>query len=196
MLDAMLEAVSLLRSSLPPEEEGRRRPEHREVALRALSSLSRYLPLPYLPPLLPLQFEVLFRQLTHVLSSARVWEPSGTADAVLSQTVECLLSLLTLTPSLLPKGVILSYPQLASTLGALLSESLLIAASSSRSDSGVRKRCLAIIPAVYRLPQLDLDLAAFFLPGVASSVLHSSLTKPSSLNPPEACSSSLFLPPF
>ncbi|KAL1512118.1 hypothetical protein AB1Y20_005387 [Prymnesium parvum] len=165
----MLAAVEALRAALPPGADAAT--GDRERALAALHALRGALPPPPLaPPLLPLQREVLFRQLAHVVAVARPWPPSGTADAVLAEALECLASLLVDTPSEPPTGALLSSPRLRGTFGALLSELLLAAAPRTRWGTAVRARCLSVVGAAYRLRGLDADVAAFFLPGVASQL--------------------------
>eukprot|EP00966_Prymnesium_polylepis_P205309 4757583-Prymnesium_polylepis.1 len=66
---ALLTAVEALRLSLPPDEGAVVRHGDRERALHALRSLEVLLgPGEAATPLMPMQLEVLFRQLTHVLS--------------------------------------------------------------------------------------------------------------------------------
>ena len=172
----LLAVVDALRKAYPPEEPlwdatspeapvSSVEPRRCERKLEALERLSRLLALPG-APLLPLQFEVLFRQLVHVLLVVRSWGASGTAEETLRAV---LLALQLLVERPLIRGVygaeLLSAARLRGVAGQALSE-LLDAARAQRSVA-LRVAAVRVVERLCAMP-LAPDVAGFFLPGVAS----------------------------
>ena len=170
-MDPVLAAVESLRAAFPPDAEAAdRHPRRREAALASLLALAQALSAPDAPPLLPLQFEVLFRQLTHLLLVMRAWEASGTAEECLRAALDCIDALLRspLAAAAADAAQLLSGVRLREVTGQALSE-LLLAAAAQRSVP-LSAACLGALSRLCRPPAsaagLAPDVLGFFLPGV------------------------------
>ena len=174
-MDPVLAAVESLRAAFPPDAEAAdRHPRRREAALASLLTLAQALSAPDAPPLLPLQFEVLFRQLTHLLLVMRAWEASGTAEECLRAVLDCIDALLrSPLAAAADAALLLSGARLREVTGQALSE-LLLAAAAQRSVP-LSAACLGALSRVCRPPAsaagLAPDVLGFFLPGVVSRTL-------------------------
>ena len=172
-MDPVLAAVESLRAAFPPDAEAAdRHPRRREAALASLLTLAQALSAPDAPPLLPLQFEVLFRQLTHLLLVMRAWEASGTAEECLRALLDCIDALLrSPLAAAADAALLLSGARLREVTGQALSE-LLLAAAAQRSVP-LSAACLGALSRVCRPPAsaagLAPDVLGFFLPGVGPS---------------------------
>ena len=172
-MDPVLAAVESLRAAFPPDAEAPdRHPRRREAALASLVTLAQALAAPDAPSLLPLQFEVLFRQLTHLLLVMKAWDASGTAEECLRAVLRCIDALLRSPLVAADAAQLLSGVRLRDLTGQALSE-LLLAAVAQRSVP-LSAACLGAVSLVCRPPAsaagLAPDVLGFFLPGVASKL--------------------------
>ena len=172
-MDPVLAAVESLRAAFPPDAEAPdRHPRRREAALASLVTLAQALAAPDAPALLPLQFEVLFRQLTHLLLVMKAWDASGTAEECLRAVLRCIDALLRSPLVAADAAQLLSGVRLRDLTGQALSE-LLLAAVAQRSVP-LSAACLGAVSLVCRPPAsaagLAPDVLGFFLPGVASKL--------------------------
>jgi hypothetical protein len=172
-MDPVLAAVESLRAAFPPDAEAPdRHPRRREAALASLVTLASALAAPDAPSLLPLQFEVLFRQLTHLLLVMKAWDASGTAEECLHAVLRCIDALLRSPLVAADAAQLLSGVRLRDLTGQALSE-LLLAAVAQRSVP-LSAACLGAVSLVCRPPAsaagLAPDVLGFFLPGVVSKL--------------------------
>ena len=172
-MDPVLAAVECLRTAFPPDAEAPdHHPRRREEALVSLVTLAQVLAPPDAPPLLPLQFEVLFRQLTHLLLVMKAWEPSGTAEEFLRVVLRCIDALLRSPLVAADAAQLLSGVRLRDITGQALSELLL--AAVVQPSATLCAACLGAVSRVCRPPASAAGLApnvlGFFLPGVVSKL--------------------------
>ena len=170
-MDPVLAAVESLRAAFPPDAEAPdRHPRWREAALASLVTLAQALAAPDAPSLLPLQFEVLFRQLTHLLLVMKAWDASGTAEECLRAVLRCIDALLRSPLVAADAAQLLSGIRLRDLTGQALSELLLAAVAQPFACAA----CLGAVSLVCRPPAsaagLAPDVLGFFLPGVVSKL--------------------------
>lgn len=176
--DALLTAVEQLKLALPPE-----RPTNELIASGAGCSVDRNQVVTVLralaktlarrgSPLHAVQFEVMFRQLSHALSVVQAWGPSAITEMALDAAISGLEALLSCAVAASAPGELLCAAPMRSTLGHLLSTLLALAGPSMRLSGARCASCLRAVGALCTLPEMDSAVLGFFLPGVATRLSH------------------------
>ena len=148
-------------------------PHQLEEALSSLNLLVDLLSDPFAASsLLPLQLEVLFCQLTHMLFVARVWDDSGSMEEMLRAVLACAQALVRMPFVATDIGRLLS-ANLRGSTGQMLSELLRIA--TAHPSAALRTSCIGAVSRVCCPPAsmagLDQDVLGFFLPGAVSKLM-------------------------
>ena len=173
---SLLTAVDQLRGALPPELppseliSASTGSMSRSSAVAALQRLSATLAARRQAVRLhQVQIEVVFRQISHALAVIYSWGASGTSEAALEHALGVLRGLF--STAVLGEsctGEIISATPMHSTCGHLVSTLLGLAGASMHLSSTHRASCVRTIRTLFQLQGMDIDMIAFFLPGVAT----------------------------
>ena len=157
----LLASVEALRASFPPEEHAPPpdHPRRREEALVSLKTLAEALSTTSAPALQlhRVQFEVIFRQMVHILVVMKAWEASGTAEECMNAVLCCINAVLVLPLVSADAGQLLSGDSLRDLTGQALSELLLAAAA--QPSASLRAACLGSVTSICRPPASGSGLA-------------------------------------